>query len=44
MDFADACLVRLAELKSGSQIWTADGDFKIYRRLGREVIPLIFPP
>ena len=43
MDFADACLVRLAELHPASTIWTVDSDFRIYRQNGRDLIPLIFP-
>ena len=44
MDFADACLVRLAELQRAPRVWTADADFYVYRRHGRQTIPLIFPP
>jgi uncharacterized protein len=43
MDFADACLVRMAELHSQSSIWTMDADFRVYRRNRRQTIPLIFP-
>ena len=43
MDFADACLVRMTELYSAAKVWTVDGDFKIYRRHGRQAIPLLFP-
>jgi predicted nucleic acid-binding protein len=41
MSFADACLVRLSEMNMDSVIWTLDSDFGIYRRNGRQVIPLI---
>ena len=41
MSFADACLVRLAELHPHSSVWTLDRDFKIYRRNRRSSIPLI---
>ena len=44
MDFADACLVRMAELHHAPRVWTADADFHVYRRNGRQTIPLIFPP
>jgi predicted nucleic acid-binding protein len=44
MDFADACLVRMAELQHTPRIWTADADFHVYRRNGRQPIALIFPP
>jgi predicted nucleic acid-binding protein len=43
MALADACLVRMAELHSGARVFTIDSDFKIYRCLGRQAIPLIFP-
>ncbi|MBK8477906.1 MAG: PIN domain-containing protein [Opitutaceae bacterium] len=43
MSFADACLVRLAELHPQSSVWTLDRDFKIYRRNRRSSIPLISP-
>jgi uncharacterized protein len=34
MSLADACLVRMAELHAGGQIFTLDKDFRIYRRHG----------
>jgi predicted nucleic acid-binding protein len=43
MSLADACLVRMAELNDNCQIFTTDKDFKIYRRKGRSVIPLLAP-
>lgn len=43
MSFADACLVRMSELYPDSAVFTIDSDFKIYRRNGRQQIPLIFP-
>ncbi len=43
MDFADACLVRMAELHTEPRVWTTDSDFRVYRRNGRQTIPLIFP-
>ena len=43
MSFADACLVQMSELYPTSAVFTLDGDFKIYRRNGRQPIPLISP-
>jgi predicted nucleic acid-binding protein len=43
MSFADACLVRLADLDPRATVTTCDTDFQIYRRLGRQVIPLLAP-
>ena len=43
MDFADACLVRMAELHTEPRVGTTDSDFRVYRRNGRQAIPLIFP-
>ena len=43
MSFADACLVRMTELYPDSAVFTTDSDFKIYRKHGRQPIPLIFP-
>ncbi len=43
MSLADACLVRMAELKPGSQVMTLDSDFAIYRQHGRQAIPLLTP-
>jgi uncharacterized protein len=45
MDLADACIVRMTELMRDSRVITLDrADFAIYRRNGRELIPLIVPP
>jgi len=45
MDLADATLVRLSELFDDCQVLTTDyKDFSIYRRHGRQVIPLLTPP
>ncbi len=45
MDLADATLVRLSELLGDCQVLTTDySDFSIYRRHGRQVIPLLSPP
>ena len=43
MSLADACLVRLSELHSGSTVFTLDSDFRIYRRHGNKVIPVLMP-
>lgn len=40
---ADACLIRMSECFSPSLVMTLDSDFNIYRRNGREPIPLISP-
>jgi len=45
MDLADATLVRLSELLGDCRVLTVDRtDFSIYRRHGRQVIPLFTPP
>lgn len=44
MSLADACLVRMSELARRARVFTLDRrDFSVYRRNGREVIPLIAP-
>jgi uncharacterized protein len=43
MSLADACLVRMSELFKDSHVLTFDSDFHVYRRFGRQVIPLITP-
>lgn len=43
MSFADACLVRMAELHDDAVVFTTDNDFRIYRKNGRQAIPLIGP-
>lgn len=40
---ADVCLVRMSEIHTTSAVLTLDRDFEIYRRNGRQVIPLIAP-
>jgi len=42
-DFADLCLVRMSELLPKHPVITVDGDFRVYRRNKRDVIPLICP-
>ena len=43
ISLADACLVRMSELFTGSEVMTIDGDFRVYRRQGRGVIPTLMP-
>lgn len=43
MSFADACLVRMAELFSESTILTLDSDFKIYRKHRNQELPIMMP-
>jgi uncharacterized protein len=43
MSLADACLVRMAELNRGAAVFTLDGHFRIYRKHGRQQIPVIMP-
>ena len=44
MSLADACLVRMAELRAKAGVFTLDGHFRVYRRNRRQMIPLIIPP
>ena len=43
MSLADGCLVRMAELSPESTILTLDRDFRLYRKSGRHVVPVIMP-
>jgi uncharacterized protein len=44
-DLADLCLIRMSELYPRHPVITVDeGDFRVYRRNRREVIPTICPP
>ena len=43
-DLADLCLVRMSELHPRHPVITVDADFRVYRRNGREAIPVIMPP
>jgi predicted nucleic acid-binding protein len=43
MSVADACLVRMAEVHGQSAVLTLDRDFAVYRKHGRQVIPLLTP-
>lgn len=45
MDLADACIVRMTELVRDCRVVTVDrADFSVYRRNGRDLIPVIAPP
>ncbi len=41
ISFADACLVRMSEITLNCIVWTLDSDFRVYRRSGRQTIPLL---
>ena len=43
MSVADACLVRMAEVTAHSTVLTLDRGFRVYRKHGRQVIPLLMP-
>ena len=43
MSLADACLVRLSEMYDESVLITVDRDFAVYRKHGRQTIPLVSP-
>ena len=44
MDFADACLVTMSEEKKDSVVVTLDKkDFSVYRRHGRQAVPVLSP-
>jgi len=40
---ADACLIRMTETLAEPLILSTDGDFRIYRRHGRQVVPCVTP-
>ena len=45
MDPADASLVVLSEIHRDARIITTDRrDFSVYRRFGRQRLPLVLPP
>jgi hypothetical protein len=45
MDLADACIVRMTELNRDCAVVTVDRSvFSVYRRNGRDTIPVIAPP
>ena len=43
MSLADACLVRMSETLPEPVVVTTDTDFRIYRRHGRRVVPVMMP-
>jgi uncharacterized protein len=43
MSLADACLVRMTELDGRARVVTFDSDFHVYRRNGRQVVPVVMP-
>ena len=43
MSLADACLVRMAEQSPRCRVVTTDSHFRIYRRNGRQLIPILMP-
>src|SRR5688572_14884569 len=43
MSLADTCLVRKAELYDEAAVLTLDADFTIYRKNGRQIIPVVAP-
>ena len=43
MSLADACLVRMAERYPSGIVMTLDRDFRMYRKHGRQVIPVKMP-
>jgi predicted nucleic acid-binding protein len=43
MDFADACVVRMAELNSKAAVCTIDGHFRFFRKSSGEIIALLAP-
>ena len=42
-DLADLCLICLSERFPAHPVLTVDGDFRVYRRHQREVIPVLMP-
>lgn len=44
-DLADLCLIRMSELHDNLPVLTVDEkDFRVYRKNGRDVIPIVCPP
>ena len=43
ISLADACLVRMTETNDDCAVLTLDSDFRLYRRHGRGVIPVLMP-
>ena len=44
MSLAHACLVRMAEQYADATVLTLDAHFRVYRKNGRQMIPVIMPP
>jgi predicted nucleic acid-binding protein len=40
---ADAVLVRMTEALPDPVLWTTDRDFRVYRRHGRQAVPVVMP-
>ncbi len=43
MSLADACLVRMTETVPDPVVVSTDGDFNVYRRHTRQVVPCLLP-
>lgn len=43
MSLADACLVCMAEIEKRCRVMTTDSHFCVYRRNGRQLIPVLMP-
>jgi predicted nucleic acid-binding protein len=43
MSLADACIVRMTEVLPDPLVLTTDSDFRLYRRHGRQVVPVRTP-
>ncbi|MDE0074126.1 MAG: PIN domain-containing protein [Gammaproteobacteria bacterium] len=43
MSLADACIVRMSQQHPGSVVLTLDSDFRIFRRSGRQPVPVRMP-
>ena len=43
MSLADACLVVMSEQHENACVLTLDSHFRVYRRFGRNVIPVLMP-
>lgn len=43
MSLADACVVRMSELHERHAVLTFDSHFSVYRRFGREPLPVLSP-
>ena len=43
MSYADACLVRMAEIHQAALVWTLDRDLQFYRKHRGQILPLRTP-